>query len=117
MPRELEMSTSTIRRQSDLQRGLFVEAITIVWMMVEAIVAIGVGITARSGAALAFGIDSLLELGRAGSRPSSGRPGESSAARCSRWRGTSSSSLPQLSFCTSSPTSVSRGSPWPWRPW
>jgi divalent metal cation (Fe/Co/Zn/Cd) transporter len=60
------MSTSTIRRQSDLQRGLFVEAITIVWMIVEAIVAIGVGITARSGAALAFGVDSLLELGSAG---------------------------------------------------
>jgi divalent metal cation (Fe/Co/Zn/Cd) transporter len=43
-----------------------VEAVTIVWMVIEAAVAIGVGIVARSGAALAFGVDSLIELGSAG---------------------------------------------------
>jgi divalent metal cation (Fe/Co/Zn/Cd) transporter len=43
-----------------------IETVTIAWMVVEAAVAIGVGIAARSGAALAFGIDSLIELGSAG---------------------------------------------------
>lgn len=60
------MIRSTMRRQNDLQRGLVIEAITIGWMIIEAIVAIGVGLTARSGAALAFGIDSFIELGSAG---------------------------------------------------
>jgi divalent metal cation (Fe/Co/Zn/Cd) transporter len=53
-------------RARDLRRGLLIEGVTIVWMVVEAAVAIGVGITARSGAALAFGIDSVIELGSAG---------------------------------------------------
>lgn len=60
------MSTSIQPRQSDLQRGLAIEGVTIVWMLIEAIVAVGVGLTARSGAALAFGIDSIIELGSAG---------------------------------------------------
>lgn len=50
----------------DLRKGLLVEAISVVWMVVEAAVAIGVGVSARSGAALAFGLDSLIELGAAG---------------------------------------------------
>src|SRR5215469_3758941 len=54
------------RRDRDLRRGLLIEGVTIVWMVVEAVVAIGVGVTTRSGAALAFGIDSLIELGSAG---------------------------------------------------
>ncbi|MGH2458555.1 MAG: cation transporter [Chloroflexota bacterium] len=58
-----------IRRQSRagaLRQGLVIEAISIIWMAFEAIVAIDVGITARSGAALAFGLDSVIELGSAG---------------------------------------------------
>ncbi|HUX86156.1 MAG TPA: cation transporter [Chloroflexota bacterium] len=51
---------------SALQRGLFIEAVTIVWMVIEAAVAIGIGVATRSGAALAFGIDSIIELGSAG---------------------------------------------------
>jgi divalent metal cation (Fe/Co/Zn/Cd) transporter len=54
------------RRDRDLRRGLLIEGVTIIWMVVEAVVAIGVGVTARSGASLAFGIDSLIELGSAG---------------------------------------------------
>lgn len=60
------MSTGTDPRIGALRRGLRVEGISIAWMVVEAVVAIGVGITARSGAALAFGVDSLIELGAGG---------------------------------------------------
>jgi divalent metal cation (Fe/Co/Zn/Cd) transporter len=60
------VSLSIRQRQSDLQRGLTIEGVTIVWMVIEAIVAIGVGLTSRSGAALAFGLDSIIELGSAG---------------------------------------------------
>jgi hypothetical protein len=35
-------------------------------MTLKAVVAIGVGVAARSGAALAFGVDSLIELGSSG---------------------------------------------------
>jgi divalent metal cation (Fe/Co/Zn/Cd) transporter len=54
------------RRNQGLRRGLVVEGVTIAWMVVEAAVAIGVGISTRSGAALAFGVDSCIELGSAG---------------------------------------------------
>lgn len=60
------MASQVNGRAPALQRGLWIEAVTIVWMVIEAAVAIGVGIVARSGAALAFGIDSLIELGSAG---------------------------------------------------
>ena len=63
------MDTTTSHRQRrahDLRRGILIEGVTIVWMVIEAAVAIGVGITTRSGAALAFGIDSVIELGSAG---------------------------------------------------
>ncbi|HVC35450.1 MAG TPA: cation transporter [Chloroflexota bacterium] len=53
-------------RSSSLRQGLLVEFASILWMIVEAAVAIGVGLTTRSGAALAFGVDSLIELGSAG---------------------------------------------------
>lgn len=60
------MGSQIRRRPTELQRGLFIEAITIVWMVLEGVVAIGVGIATGSGAAFAFGIDSLIELGSAG---------------------------------------------------
>jgi divalent metal cation (Fe/Co/Zn/Cd) transporter len=53
-------------RAADLRRGLVIEGVTVIWMVVEAAVAIGVGLAAHSGASLAFGIDSLIELGAAG---------------------------------------------------
>jgi divalent metal cation (Fe/Co/Zn/Cd) transporter len=60
------MAVSAQCRQGDLRRGLLIEGVTIAWMVVEAVVALGVGVMARSGAALAFGLDSLIELGSAG---------------------------------------------------
>jgi divalent metal cation (Fe/Co/Zn/Cd) transporter len=59
------MASQVEARVYDLRRGLLIEGVTIVWMVLEAAVAISIGITARSGAALAFGIDSLIELGSA----------------------------------------------------
>ncbi len=60
------MFVSTERRRRDLRRGLVSEGVTIAWMVVDAVGALAVGVTARSGAALAFGLDSLIELASAG---------------------------------------------------
>lgn len=45
-----------------LRRGLFVEYLSLVWMMVECVVAIYSGLAAWSFALLAFGGDSFVEL-------------------------------------------------------
>ncbi len=50
------------QRTSALQMGMRVEVVTVAWMTVEAIVAIGAGIAARSILLTAFGIDSIIEL-------------------------------------------------------
>src|ERR1700719_693006 len=42
------------------------EYVTLAWMVIEAGVAIGAGVAARSITLLAFGIDSLIELASAG---------------------------------------------------
>ena len=60
------MAATEVSRAQALHRGLVVEGVSIAWMIVEAVVAIGVGVIARSGAALAFGVDSLIELGSSG---------------------------------------------------
>jgi divalent metal cation (Fe/Co/Zn/Cd) transporter len=60
------MLSTAAQRQNDLRRGLLIEGITIAWMIVEAVVALSVGVMIRSGAALAFGLDSLIELVSAG---------------------------------------------------
>lgn len=49
-------------RQGAVRAGVQVEIITIVWMVVEAIVAIDAGILARSVLLTSFGIDSVTEL-------------------------------------------------------
>ncbi|MDQ2807225.1 MAG: cation transporter [Chloroflexota bacterium] len=50
------------QRTSALQAGMRVEVATVAWMTVEAVVAIGAGIAARSVLLTAFGIDSIIEL-------------------------------------------------------
>ena len=42
--------------------GVRIEAITVVWMTIEAAVAIGAGVAAHSALLVAFGLDSVLEL-------------------------------------------------------
>lgn len=49
-------------RRSALDRGVRLEAVTVVWMAVEALLALGAGIAARSVLLTAFGADSLIEL-------------------------------------------------------
>ena len=49
-----------------VRRALVLEAATLAWMVVEAAVAIGAGVAARSVALTTFGLDSLIELASAG---------------------------------------------------
>lgn len=45
-----------------VKKGVYVEAVSIVWMIVEAGVAIGAGLMAHSLSLVAFGADSIIEL-------------------------------------------------------
>jgi divalent metal cation (Fe/Co/Zn/Cd) transporter len=53
-------------RQALIRQAFRLEWLTIAWMTVEAIVAIGAGVTAGSLVLTAFGLDSLIELASAG---------------------------------------------------
>ena len=52
------MSTQVI----GVHKGINIEIVSIIWMIVEAVVAIGAGIAAHSLALTAFGADSIIEL-------------------------------------------------------
>src|ERR1700737_81708 len=56
----------SLKRGLDVRRALMLEYLTVAWMSVEAVVAIGSGIVARSVSLTAFGLDSLVELASAG---------------------------------------------------
>ncbi len=56
------MLTPSAARAADLRAGVRVEQVTICYMIVEAVVAIGAGIAARSVLLTAFGLDSIIEL-------------------------------------------------------
>jgi len=45
-----------------VRKALLFEWITIAWMLIEAVVAIGAGIAAHSITLTAFGLDSVVEL-------------------------------------------------------
>ena len=49
-------------RQEAVRVGVRLEVVTVVWMAVEAVLAIGAGIVARSVLLTAFGFDSVIEL-------------------------------------------------------
>jgi divalent metal cation (Fe/Co/Zn/Cd) transporter len=51
-----------IERSAAVRAGVRLEVITVVWMAVEAVLAIGAGIAARSVLLTAFGFDSVIEL-------------------------------------------------------
>ena len=55
------MSTQAQRLQA-LRGGVRLEVFTVGWMLVEAVIAIGAGIAARSVLLTAFGLDSAIEL-------------------------------------------------------
>ena len=50
------------RRRELVRQAFFLEYVTLAWMVIEAAVAIGAGLAARSITLLAFGIDSVIEL-------------------------------------------------------
>jgi len=52
----------TTTRKGDIRQGIWIELVTIVWMVVEASVAISVGFATRSVSLQGFGIDSIVEL-------------------------------------------------------
>ena len=45
-----------------VRQGVRIETVSMLWMVIEAMVAIGTGIAARSLALTAFGVDSVIEL-------------------------------------------------------
>jgi len=49
-------------RRAAVMIGVRLEAVTVAWMLVEAVLAIGAGIAARSILLTAFGLDSVIEL-------------------------------------------------------
>jgi divalent metal cation (Fe/Co/Zn/Cd) transporter len=51
-----------IERRAALRSGVRLEVVTVVWMALEALLAIGAGIVARSVLLTAFGFDSVIEL-------------------------------------------------------
>src|SRR6202140_5440269 len=68
MARELPMfrtnasTPSATTRKGDVRQGIWIELVTIVWMVIEASVAISVGFATRSVSLQGFGIDSIVEL-------------------------------------------------------
>jgi hypothetical protein len=52
-------------RHEWVQQAFILEYVTLAWMVVEAAVAIGAGLAARSITLLAFGIDNVIELASA----------------------------------------------------
>ncbi len=52
----------TTTRKGDVRQGIWIEGVTIVWMVIEASIAISVGFSTRSVSLQGFGIDSIVEL-------------------------------------------------------
>jgi divalent metal cation (Fe/Co/Zn/Cd) transporter len=57
-----EPAAVSAQRRDALRSGVRLEVVTVVWMALEAVLAIGAGIAARSVLLTAFGLDSVIEL-------------------------------------------------------
>src|SRR5450756_1080502 len=60
------MSANSLELHSPLRQARQAQVLVLAWMLIEAAVAIGAGITAHSIALSAFGADSIIELFSAG---------------------------------------------------
>jgi len=60
------MATDAAARTRDLQRGIYLEYLTIGWNVLEGIVAVASGVVAGSIALVGFGIDSFIETSSGG---------------------------------------------------
>lgn len=58
----MSISASNPDRTDLLHRGLLLERVTIVWNVIEAVIAIGAGLAAGSIALVGFGLDSIIEV-------------------------------------------------------
>jgi divalent metal cation (Fe/Co/Zn/Cd) transporter len=56
------VATSRTSRGRQISLGIWIELVTVGWMLVEAAVALGVGFSAHSVSLQGFGIDSIIEL-------------------------------------------------------
>jgi hypothetical protein len=56
------LQTATPPRTAQLRLGVWIELVTIVWMTIEAAVALTTGFATKSVSLEGFGIDSLIEL-------------------------------------------------------
>lgn len=54
--------SAQVQRRAAVREGIGLEVFTIAWMVIEAAIAIGAGIVARSVLLTAFGLDSAIEL-------------------------------------------------------
>jgi divalent metal cation (Fe/Co/Zn/Cd) transporter len=52
----------TSTRKGDIRQGSWIELVTILWMTIEAVIAISVGFATRSVSLQGFGLDSIVEL-------------------------------------------------------
>jgi divalent metal cation (Fe/Co/Zn/Cd) transporter len=68
MARQLPMHTETVEqysastRSKNVRLGVWIELVTLLWMTIEASVALSVGFASRSVSLQGFGIDSIVEL-------------------------------------------------------
>ena len=53
---------SIVNRDANIRKGFNIEIFSVLWMVIEAVIAIGAGILAHSLALVVFGIDSIIEL-------------------------------------------------------
>src|SRR5438105_3336247 len=56
------LTAQPVNRSSQIRLGISIELLTIVWMTIEASVALFIGVLTRSVSLQGFGIDSLIEL-------------------------------------------------------
>jgi divalent metal cation (Fe/Co/Zn/Cd) transporter len=57
-----DVESSAFTRKSQVHLGIWIELVTILWMTIEAAVAITVGLATRSVSLQGFGLDSIVEL-------------------------------------------------------
>ena len=57
-----ENQKASISHRADLRLGILIEAITLVWMVAEAAIALAAGFASHSASLESFGLDSVIEL-------------------------------------------------------
>jgi len=55
-------TSTSMAREAGVRAGVRVEIITVVWMVFEAVIAIGAGVLSHSVLLVAFGLDSVIEI-------------------------------------------------------